>query len=163
MMTLEQAIAKRLNKKRLVREAEARKAQEQKEAIARNEASVAEQARRILSDCLEIDLSEVTIRTAFSHANKGDETSYYNLLLRFPDGAEVFADSAFRVDPGLIIDPEVLLSANWRAYWKKNTNRTTVDNDLVEMIIFARYGTVEPDVQIFAGGIDWPEETDGEL
>lgn len=144
MMTLEQAIAKRLNKKRLVREADTRKAQERKEAIARNEASVAEQARRILSDCLEIDFSEVTIMAVFSHTNDGDKTSYYALQLRFPDGAEVVTDSTFRVNPGLIIDPEVLLSVNWRAYWRESNNRTTVDDDLIEMIIFARYGTVEP-------------------
>lgn len=144
MMTINQAVAKRLNEKRLAREAEARKAQQWKDAIARNEASVAEQARHIISDCLEIDFSEVAIRAVFSHTNDGDKTSYYALRLRFPDGAEVVTDSTFRVDPGLIIDPEVLLSANWRAYWKESNNRTTVDNDLVEMIIFARYGTVEP-------------------
>lgn len=144
MMTINQAIAKRLNEKRLAREAEARKAQQWKDTIARNEASVAEQTRHILSDCLEIDLSEVSIRAVFSHTNDGDKTSYYAIGLRFPDGAEVVTDSTFRVDPGLIIDPEVLLSANWRAYWKESNNRTTVDNDLIEMIIFARYGTVEP-------------------
>lgn len=148
MFNLDQAIQNRLEEKRRVKEAAIAAQCEKERLIIANEIEIARQAKEILTHCLDVDFSQSRVLAGFSHIAGID--SYYKITIELPDsnGSYVATDSNVQA-PGNVLDVESLLSSNWRAVHVYNAHtrdcRTTVDGDVLEAVIFAKYGTVEPE------------------
>lgn len=147
MRSLDQAIKDRLEEKRQAFEKELAAKRERENRIIANEIDIANQAQAILSDCLEIDFSEFVVAAKFSHQSA--DVSYYKINIDLDGDNYVTTDNNVQAHDN-ILDVEGLLSVNWRAIHVFNTAnrdcRTTTDTDLIEVLIFAKYGTTELEV-----------------
>jgi hypothetical protein len=150
MKTVDEAIASRLKEKRLARETYIRSREEEAKRRAAEWKEIARQAQQILSDCYELDLSDTTVIAYLDHEDD-DGTGYYEIQVNLtgtPGEQCAYTDSIVIVRPGPVVDPESLLAATWSGFCGDNTiisgDTISTCEDLLDALIFAKYGTTDP-------------------
>ena len=159
LMTIEKAIAARLEQKRRKAEQEAREEAEREALEQKKEFAIAEQARAILSSHYKFDLYGVEVSADLMLEGEDGIVSYFRIAISFPGGHSVSTNSDV-IARELTLDQEALLSVKWYTLHAVRPHlddyEANTSDDLLEAIIFAKYGTFNPKDEDEQDEIDIP-------
>jgi len=141
MLTLNEAIEKRLEEKRRVREEAARAKAEEEAAIRRAEQYVSDSVRRAIEKKLDCELgNDATVQATFSHVREGDDGTYYNIEIFLKAGGSIKAKQVIWVKGDV---SQEQLDRKWTGFYpagKEEDWRTLTTDNLLDALIYVRFG-----------------------